>query len=951
MLIGEWRLLIAQDQTQHPTSNIQHPTFLLVNNVVKYLILPKSKQRIHPVKFVNMKIKIGIIFGGFSKEREISFAGGRTVYDNLNKSLFEAVPVFVDSFGNFVLLNWEFVYKGSIRDFYPPAEFIPGKEGDFQVYAEQIGATSVEQQLAMIDRIGKKLGADELKNHFDFAFLCLHGPFGEDGRIQGLLEYLSIPYSGSGILPSAIGIDKGIQKQLMVNAGFNSPAFFTIDRNDYVFGLCGDVFERVGKEIGFPLVVKPANQGSSIGVTIIQKDDKAAFYEAIEKALFTKYIDAAWWKGLDASAKNSFIRTLADIREGIGMPVEVISNEKVTVFHPADLVAYLDKLFETGKGAALAALDGESKVLVEGFIEGKEFSCIVVQGEDGKPVALPPTEIRKGKELFDYRSKYLPGLSRKITPIDLPNEQISAIRKECEKLFKALSFNVYARIDGFLSKDGKIFLNDPNTTSGMMPSSFFFHQAAEIGLNPSQFLTFIIRTSLAQRVAASRNSNVFDALLDQLDAAIQEDQSAVTEKTKVAVILGGYSSERHISVESGRNIYEKLASSARYEPIPVFLTGNAEEHILYQIPVNILLKDNADDIKEKIDHYKVHEMVQQIIEECSAITTKYSSADSLAKPKRLTYDELAKMVDVVFIALHGRPGEDGAVQQQLEKAGLPYNGSGVSSSQMTIDKYRTNETLKQHGFLVAEHVLVTEEEWKKDKQSVLTKLKDVIHYPFIAKPVDDGCSSAVRKVKTPEEFEAFAKLIFRRQEALDQLAAQLLHIRDKEEFPQKHVILVEELISKRDAKHFLEITGGMLTSFDANGNVAYEVFEASEALSEGEVLSLEEKFLAGQGQNITPARYSADPAERQKISEKVKQTLGDAAKVLNVTGYCRIDAFVRIYNADRVEVIFIEVNSLPGMTPATCIFHQTAINGYKPYDFIDRILDFGFKRLQIANPH
>jgi D-alanine-D-alanine ligase len=63
-----------------------------------------------------------------------------------------------------------------------------------------------------------------------------------------------------------------------------------------------------------------------------------------------------------------------------------------------------------------------------------------------------------------------------------------------------------------------------------------------------------------------------------------------------------------------------------------------------------------------------------------------------------------------------------------------------------------------------------------------------------------------------------------------------------------------------------------------------------------------------------------------------------------VNGYCRIDAFVRIYDVNRVEVIFIEVNSLPGMTPATCIFHQTAINGYKPYDFIDRILDFGFKK-------
>ncbi|MGE0569318.1 MAG: D-alanine--D-alanine ligase, partial [Bacteroidia bacterium] len=126
----------------------------------------------------------------------------------------------------------------------------------------------------------------------------------------------------------------------------------------------------------------------------------------------------------------------------------------------------------------------------------------------------------------------------------------------------------------------------------------------------------------------------------------------------------------------------------------------------------------------------------------------------------------------------------------------------------------------------------------------------------------------------------------------------------------------------------------------------YEVFEASEALTEGDVLSLEEKFLAGEGQNITPARYDKNNASRNKISEKVKQTLGAAAKVLNVTGYCRIDAFVRVYDENNVEVIFIEVNSLPGMTPATCIFHQAAINQYKPYDFIDKILDFGEKRLQ-----
>lgn len=188
-------------------------------------------------------------------------------------------------------------------------------------------------------------------------------------------------------------------------------------------------------------------------------------------------------------------------------------------------------------------------------------------------------------------------------------------------------------------------------------------------------------------------------------------------------------------------------------------------------------------------------------------------------------------------------------------------------------------------------------------------------------------------------------MIFRAAEDLDTKAAEKLHIKPKEEFPQKQVILVEELISKKDALHFLEITGGMLTKLNRNGEIEYEVFEASEALADGEILSLEEKFLAGQGQNITPARYAKDAKDRQKVSDQVKAALGGAAKALGVTGYCRIDAFVRVFADCRTEVVFIEVNSLPGMTPATCIFHQAAINNYKPYEFIDKILEFGKERL------
>ena len=77
------------------------------------------------------------------------------------------------------------------------------------------------------------------------------------------------------------------------------------------------------------------------------------------------------------------------------------------------------------------------------------------------------------------------------------------------------------------------------------------------------------------------------------------------------------------------------------------------------------------------------------------------------------------------------------------------------------------------------------------------------------------------------------------------------------------------------------------------------------------------------------------------------EDLWRVAQILQIEGYARIDAFVRVLENDEVETIIIEVNSLPGMTPATCIFHQTAINGYKPYDFIDRILSYGVERTKM----
>src|SRR5439155_377907 len=144
--------------------------------------------------------------------------------------------------------------------------------------------------------------------------------------------------------------------------------------------------------------------------------------------------------------------------------------------------------------------------------------------------------------------------------------------------------------------------------------------------------------------------------------------------------------------------------------------------------------------------YKVHPIIKQILNECKIITEKYASLNNLQAPQLLSYNDLAKEVSQVFIALHGRPGEDGSVQEKLEQVGLSYNGSDRSSSEITIDKYRTNEILMENGFLVAKHMLISSADWKTKKEELKNKLQSEYKYPFIAKPVDDGCSSAVKKI-------------------------------------------------------------------------------------------------------------------------------------------------------------------------------------------------------------
>ncbi len=389
--------------------------------------------------------------------------------------------------------------------------------------------------------------------------------------------------------------------------------------------------------------------------------------------------------------------------------------------------------------------------------------------------------------------------------------------------------------------------------------------------------------------------------------------------------MGGFSTERHISLESGRNVYEKLASSDKYTPIPIFLSGDTNNLRFFILPINILLKDNADDIHKHISKQSCVEhdgTLYQLRKNALRITEKYGK--KLPLIREILIAQLPEIVDFVFIALHGHPGEDGTLQSMLNKLDIPYNGSDVLASKLAMNKHMTNKVLHENNIHVAKQILIKEQEWKENNSAILKSILGIITYPLIAKPVDEGCSSGVVKIEDERALVQYATNIFSQFSKLF-----------KTEF------IVEELIHKKDGLHFLEVSCGLLTHYDQDGDIGYEIFPPSETLAEGEILSLEEKFLAGEGQNITPARFDHDKDVSSKILEKVQQDIKKVAIILGIEGYARIDAFVRINPDKNIETYIIEPNTLPGLTPATCIFHQSILHGYKPIDFIHKIIELG----------
>jgi D-alanine-D-alanine ligase len=264
------------------------------------------------------KINVGILFGGKSAEHEVSLQSAKNVYDAIDREKYQPVLIGIDKTGKWLLND------GS--------RFLLNSEDPGRISLNQSG-----DPVALIPESGgviSNLNGLKDSGAVDVVFPILHGPFGEDGTVQGLLRLADIPFVGSGVLGSAAGMDKDVMKRLLRDADIPIGKFLVLRSHEIL-----PSFGEVTAALGLPLFVKPANMGSSVGVSKIHNEAEyesgvaeAFLYDAkiiLEEYIRGRELECAVLGGEEAAAS---------------VPGEVISSHEFYSYN----AKYLDE-----KGAAL----------------------------------------------------------------------------------------------------------------------------------------------------------------------------------------------------------------------------------------------------------------------------------------------------------------------------------------------------------------------------------------------------------------------------------------------------------------------------------------------------------------------------------------------------------------------------------------------------------------------
>ena len=397
-----------------------------------------------------MKIKVGVLFGGKTVEHEISIISAIQAMGYLDRNKYDVIPIYIT--------------KNN--------EFYVGEEvGKIESYTDIASLIKNSQRVIMVRDDNKvnlikypqKMFSKGVVDYIDIAFPIVHGTNVEDGTLQGFLKMFNIPYVGCDVLSSAVGMDKYVMKTVLKDNGIP-----VLDCKCYTAKQYDEneeaIIEEIEKVIGYPLIVKPVNLGSSIGIS--KAENRTELYDSLDTAF--RYATKALVETAVQNLKEINCSVLGDYEEAEASECEEpVSSDKILTF--------------------------AEKYIGDGSAKGAKGTKGGVKSSGG--------------------SKGMATLKRKI-PADITDEQRDTIRELAVKAFKCLGCGGVSRIDFMMdTATGNIWLNEINT----IPGSLSFYLWEPIGVKYTELLDRMISLALkrereGENITYSFDSNVLQGV-------------------------------------------------------------------------------------------------------------------------------------------------------------------------------------------------------------------------------------------------------------------------------------------------------------------------------------------------------------------------------------------------------------------------------------------------------
>jgi D-alanine-D-alanine ligase len=314
---------------------------------------------------MSKKLRVAVIYGGRSGEHEVSLQSAASVVRHLDRSRFEVIPIAIDKKGRWLLNDVSLIESSAkslpVFDKSPSVVLPPNPsshDGEANLVPLQSGAAS---------------------SHIDVVFPVMHGPLCEDGSIQGLLQLADIPFVGAGVLGSAVGMDKDVAKRLARDAGIPIVPYVAARKNKWSKN--PSFYDAEVKKLGFPCFVKPANQGSSVGVHKVKEAQalQAALKDAfqydtkvlIEKAISAREIEVAILENKEAGQPPmaSIPGEIIPTHEFYSYESKYLDENGAILKIPAELSPAQIKTVQELAQKTFGVLEGEGLARVDFFLD------------------------------------------------------------------------------------------------------------------------------------------------------------------------------------------------------------------------------------------------------------------------------------------------------------------------------------------------------------------------------------------------------------------------------------------------------------------------------------------------------------------------------------------------------------------------------------------------------